>query len=85
MDQETLLRKIGAALEALGIPYLITGGLAVAVWGRPRFTADIDVVIESPLEKVEALVQSLQTLGADVVVDPEAVSEAVRAHYGVNA
>ena len=48
MEQETLLRKIAAALEQLGIPYLITGGLAVTVWGRPRFTADIDIVVEIP-------------------------------------
>lgn len=84
MEQETILRKIGAALEALGIPYLITGGLAVTVWGRPRFTADIDIVIEIPPGKTDALVRSLKALGGDLAVDPQAVAEAVRARSEFN-
>lgn len=36
---EKLLCKIAEILEKLRIPYIITGGFAVAVWGRPRFTA----------------------------------------------
>ena len=84
MEQETLLRKIAAALEQLGIPYLITGGLAVTVWGRPRFTADIDIVVEIPPGKTEELIQSLQALGTDVAADPESVVEAVRASSEFN-
>jgi len=45
-DPQDLLIKIVNVLDDLKIPYLITGGIAVLVWGRPRFTADIDVVIE---------------------------------------
>ena len=78
MEQETLLRKIGAALEKLEIPYLITGGLAVVVWGRPRFTADIDIVIEVRPEKTDVLVRSLVALSSDIFVDPETVVEAIR-------
>lgn len=84
MEQETILRKIGAALEACGIPYLITGGLAVTVWGRPRFTAGIDIVIEILPEKTDALVRSLQALGGDLAVDPPAVAEAVRSRSEFN-
>jgi len=24
----------------------ITGGFAVSVWGKPRYTADVDIVVE---------------------------------------
>ncbi len=32
-------------LERLGIPYCITGSVAASVYGEPRLTADIDVVL----------------------------------------
>ena len=33
-----------AALEARSAPYALAGGLAVAVWGAPRATSDIDLL-----------------------------------------
>ncbi len=32
-------------LEALGIPYMVTGGVAAVIYGDPRFTRDIDIVL----------------------------------------
>jgi hypothetical protein len=32
-------------LERLGIPYCITGSVATSVYGEPRLTADVDVVL----------------------------------------
>lgn len=32
-------------LEALGLPYCITGSVAASIYGEPRLTADIDVVL----------------------------------------
>jgi hypothetical protein len=32
-------------LERLGIPYCITGSVAASVYGEPRLTADVDVVV----------------------------------------
>lgn len=46
MDHEKILKKIIPLLETAGINYMLTGGLAVSMWGRPRSTADIDIVIE---------------------------------------
>lgn len=44
--------SLGRSLEAMadllrqaGIPYMVIGGLAVAVWGRPRTTLDVDIVV----------------------------------------
>ena len=42
-DPKRLLIQVAKILERLNIPYFITGGIAVFVWGRPRFTADIDI------------------------------------------
>ena len=46
MEIEDLLKKIAEIFDELKIPYAITGGMAVSVWGRPRFTADIDIIVE---------------------------------------
>lgn len=44
------------ALEEAGIPYALVGGLALAVWGAPRATADIDLLVRpSDLERAVEL------------------------------
>ncbi len=40
------LIKIAKILDELIIPYYVTGGFAVSIYGRPRFTADIDIIIK---------------------------------------
>ncbi len=74
MDPQNLLVKIVKILNSLKIPYLVTGGMAIYVWGRPRFTADIDVVIELKREKVKELVKVLIKMG---YIDEDAVNEAL--------
>lgn len=43
-------------LERAAAPYLVIGGLAVAVVGEPRMTGDIDVVAYVDLERAEELI-----------------------------
>jgi hypothetical protein len=33
-------------LNSLGIPHALAGGLAVSAWGRPRWTKDVDFVVD---------------------------------------
>jgi hypothetical protein len=33
-------------LEALGLQYMVTGGVASVIYGEPRFTRDIDLILE---------------------------------------
>jgi hypothetical protein len=42
-------------LERLGLPYCITGSVAASVYGEPRLTADIDVVLLLRAEDIAAL------------------------------
>jgi len=78
MEQEELLQKIGRILEKLKIPYFITGGIAVAVWGRPRFTADIDLVVQLVPQKLDKLADALLKIDKDVYLDKKAMQEALR-------
>lgn len=73
-----LLVVIARILEKLKIPYLVTGGIAVLVWGRPRFTADIDVVVELDEIGAPALIKALKSLGKAGYIDADVVREAIK-------
>jgi len=56
-DETSLLRALDEAQRALiaaGIEFLVMGGLASAVWGRPRWTRDVDLFVR-PEDAGEAL------------------------------
>jgi hypothetical protein len=42
-------------LERLGLPYCVTGSVAASVYGEPRLTADIDVVLLLRIRDLAAL------------------------------
>jgi predicted nucleotidyltransferase len=52
-----VLRECVEAFEAAEVPYVLVGGVASAVYGRPRFTADIDFFVrgEDAKRALEAL------------------------------
>ena len=43
---EDALARLVAAFQGRGVPYALIGGLAVAAWGAPRATEDIDVLAD---------------------------------------
>jgi hypothetical protein len=60
----TLLEQLATIVRALDraqIEYALVGGLAVAVWGAPRATQDIDLLVRP--ESVEAVVAAVEPLG----------------------
>jgi len=74
---ERLLCEIAKILESLKIPYIVTGGFAVAVLAKPRFTADIDIVVELLPKNVSQLVKRLFLIDKDVYVSEEAIRDAI--------
>ena len=46
MEQYEFLTHIVRCLEALKIPYFITGAVASIAYGEPRLTNDIDIVVD---------------------------------------
>lgn len=70
-DPRNLLVKIAKLLDELQIPYLVTGGLAVLIWGQPRFTADIDIVIETKAEDRSRIYEKLLELGKSYIDETE--------------
>jgi len=78
MEIENLLIKVVKILDNLRIPYVITGGMAVSVWGRLRSTADIDIVVELLPKNIDLLAKKLLAVDKDVYVSKEAMREALK-------
>lgn len=56
---ENTLAKLGLLLKERGASYALIGGLAVAVWGTPRATEDIDLLAElSPSPELDAALRA---------------------------
>jgi hypothetical protein len=54
MEQHELLLFVVECFENLKIPYLVTGTIASIAYGEPRFTNDIDVVVDMSSAYVDA-------------------------------
>jgi hypothetical protein len=50
-----LIRLFVEPLEAIDISYMITGGVASVIYGDPRFTRDVDIVMELRQAKARVL------------------------------
>lgn len=54
MEQSDLLRKMAVTLEKVGIAYAVVGSTASTIYGDPRLTNDIDIVVDLQPQDVEA-------------------------------
>jgi len=60
------LEKVIELLEQVKTPYMIVGGVAVAYYGYPRMTLDVDVMIELSLEDTKRLVKLAKRAKFDI-------------------
>lgn len=74
--EEEVIARVVRHLDALGIPYMITGSVASSFHGKPRTTHDADIVIDPDREGLERLVHELSA--ADFYADPKSAREALR-------
>jgi hypothetical protein len=80
-DPIRVLLEIAAALDGVGVDYLLGGSLASSVLGEPRSTADIDLAVALREAAIPDLVRALEPT---FFVDPESVREAVRRRASFN-
>jgi predicted nucleotidyltransferase len=60
---EKFIKNIGLHLDQAKIPYMIIGGQAVLIYGRPRMTRDIDITLGIDTDKfaqIDALCRRLK-------------------------
>ncbi len=76
--QESALAHLTETLGRLGVPHMIIGGLAAAVWGEPRSTVDIDATVWVEEGEIPGVVAALQKEFALLVADPKSFIESTR-------
>jgi hypothetical protein len=74
-----LMQKVADFLECESVPYRIVGSMASMAYGEPRFTNDVDVLVDLPMEKVDALCQEFPA--PDYFVAPHAVRHAISTRH----
>lgn len=77
-ELESAVAEVAAILEGLALPYMLIGGLAVAAWGEPRATLDVDVSLWVEPETFEFTVDALCTRLKPVPSDPRRFSAETR-------
>ena len=73
-DEILVLKIIAERLDSAGIPYMVSGSVAMNFYARPRMTRDIDIVVElrpSDASRLEAL------FGEDFSVDADDIKGAI--------
>ena len=56
MIQLSLFKDLITRLIAINIPYMIVGGVACVIYGKPRTTHDIDLVTEIKSTDIQKLI-----------------------------
>jgi hypothetical protein len=62
-----ILVRIGEIFDDINLNYVIVGGLAAIIRGKPRTTMAIDVIIEDNESKINLLLAKLKTRDFDVL------------------
>lgn len=73
--QLDFVARLTEALKSAGIPHMVVGSNASSLWGAPRATHDLDLVIDPTEEQLDGLVASL---GPGWYADASAARAALR-------
>jgi hypothetical protein len=76
VEQPEVVRHTLGVLERLAVPYAIVGSFASIAYGEPRYTRDIDILIDMPDDRVADLCHEFPA--PEWYVNEQAARSAVR-------
>jgi hypothetical protein len=82
MEPADLLRHACDLMDRLQLTYLVTGSTATIAYGEPRFTNDIDILVDLPPDRVAAFCAGFPE--NQFYINPTAVADAVRSRHQFN-
>jgi hypothetical protein len=81
-EELDVLRIVAGRLDAEGIPYMVTGSMAVNYYGVPRMTRDIDDVVELSIADLDRVCELFQH---DFYLERETIRESIEHRTTFNA
>lgn len=75
MNEIDILQLVASRLETAGIAYMVTGSIAATVFGHPRMTRDVDIVVELGTAQAGAIVH---LFAHDFLADSDSIRHAIR-------
>jgi len=82
MEQDELLQRTVETLDRLNLTYLVTGSMATILYGEPRFTNDIDIVVQLSLNRIGDFVRAFPS--DEFYLDDERIRQAVESRGQFN-
>lgn len=61
VEPDAVLRDFAARVERIGVDYMLTGSMAMLKYATPRFTMDIDIVIDLTAENAGRVIEVLES------------------------
>ncbi len=74
LEELKVLRVVSERLEAAQLPFMLTDSFAMAYYGKPRMTRDLDIVVSLGEDDVRGIVAALSP---DFYIDADSVRSAV--------
>ncbi len=81
MNQKDVFARVIDILNELKIPYMIVGSIASILYGKPRLTLDMDIIIDIKEEGIENFVSKF---GSNWYVDKEMIKDAIKKRFHFN-
>lgn len=85
-DLVAAVETLGAVFDARGVRYALLGGIATMLRGRPRFTQDVDILLDVPQVALPGLLDELVARGfaldRDTVIRQFVQQHMTAFHYG---
>ena len=92
MENQSDFKELLALLNANHVDYIIVGGYALAYYGLPRFTGDLDLLVKPDTDNARGIIDALSEFGfsslgltEDDFIQPEQVVQLGRPPVRVEA
>lgn len=81
-DELSVLKLVTGRLEAAGLPYMVTGSVALSLYAEPRMTRDVDLVVDL---RPSDTTRVLELFGPEFNVDADRIRDAIARRSMFNA